>query len=345
MKQRKDGRYVKAIVLTNGKRKYFYSDETTERRATKDINDQILAFRVSEQNKTLFNSVAEEWKEEHFQNVRANSVAVYDSYLHKATEYFDGVKIDSIEPLDVAEFAKKLNNEGLSSNTVSLALMVLGMVFKYAVIHRYVTSNPCQYVKGQKKRKKKKRKALTPESNQYSKGNKENDNGFFVYFLMMTGCRRCEALALRYSDVDFENKRISISKTLIFRKGTHVQELAKTDAGAREIPISTSFRSELESRMTKKDGYIFSGKSGEYMKSSEYARMWRKYKASTGLSIVPHQLRHQFATFLYDAGVDVKSAQKILGHARATTTMDIYTHLSQEREDDSAKKIDRFFSD
>ena len=345
MKQRKDGRYVKAIVLTNGKRKYFYSDETTERRATKDINDQILAFRVSEQNKTSFNAVAEEWKEEHFKDISISTVELYKIYLGRITEYFDGVKIDSIEPLDVTEFVRHFASEGYSRYTVALLLIILGMIFKYAVLQRYVKSNPCQYVKGQKKRNKKKRKALTPEQISIVRANKENDNGFFVYFLMMTGCRRCEALALRYSDVDFENKRISISKTLIFRKGTHVQELAKTDAGAREIPISTSFRSELESRMTKKDGYIFPGKSGEYMKSSEYTRMWRKYKESTGLDVVPHRLRHQFATFLYDAGVDVKSAQKILGHANATTTMDIYTHLSQERKDDSARKIERFFSE
>ena len=148
---------------------------------------------------------------------------------------------------------------------------------------------------------------------------------------------------MKYSDIDFENNKINISKSLIFAGGEHIQEHTKTVAGMREIPIPSSLCEELVNRMTKKSGYIFPGKSEEYMSIAEFARMWKNYKAITGLNIVPHQLRHQFATFLYDAGVDVKSAQKILGHSNVTTTMNIYTHLSQERKDDSANKIESFF--
>ena len=55
-----------------------------------------------------------------------------------------------------------------------------------------------------------------------------------------------------------------------------------------------------------------------------------------------HDLRHTYATILYEAGVDVLTAQYLLGHASPETTMKIYTHLSEERKDKSIEKLNDF---
>lgn len=56
-------------------------------------------------------------------------------------------------------------------------------------------------------------------------------------------------------------------------------------------------------------------------------------------NITPHMLRHTYATMLYDAGVDVKSAQRFLGHADLQTTLKIYTHLSEQKEQQSVAAL------
>ena len=67
--------------------------------------------------------------------------------------------------------------------------------------------------------------------------------------------------------------------------------------------------------------------NGELIRNSNFTRLWDKYRTETGLNITPHQLRHAYATTLYDAGIDIKTAQYLLGHANIQTTMDIYTNL------------------
>ena len=57
-----------------------------------------------------------------------------------------------------------------------------------------------------------------------------------------------------------------------------------------------------------------------------------------------HQLRHTYATMLYDAGVDTKSAQKLMGHASIEMTLKIYTHLSQRKKADSIGKLNEFLN-
>ena len=58
-----------------------------------------------------------------------------------------------------------------------------------------------------------------------------------------------------------------------------------------------------------------------------------------------HQLRHTYATMLYDAGVDVKTAQDFLGHADPTVTMNIYTHLSSQKKESAIHALQQHFSD
>lgn len=68
------------------------------------------------------------------------------------------------------------------------------------------------------------------------------------------------------------------------------------------------------------------------MTETQFQRQWELYCQATGLKITPHQLRHAFATILFDAGIDDKDAQELLGHANLSTTRDIYTHITQSRK-------------
>ena len=60
--------------------------------------------------------------------------------------------------------------------------------------------------------------------------------------------------------------------------------------------------------------------------------MWNRYKAASGVTCSPHQLRHCFATMLFEADVPESDAQELLGHAQISTTKDIYTHIRDSRK-------------
>lgn len=345
MKQRADGRFCKAITLPNGKRKYFYSDEPNERRATKDINEQILAFSEISGSNALFSTVANEWKAEHDKTISKASKYVCESLFKMNAEYFGNMRISEITTSDINCFLSGMAAKNYSKGHCRKALMTLKMIFRYAVVNEYTDKNPSLYVKLPGNLKSNKRNALTHEEIETVKAYKDSEFGFFAYFLMYTGCRKSEALALKYSDVDFENRKIAITKTLIYNGEIHIQEHTKTESGMREIPIPTVLCNELKARITSPNDYIFQGRNGKFYSKSEFAVSWKKYKKLTKLNIVPHQLRHQFATFLYDAGVDVKSAQRILGHSDVSTTMNIYTHLSELKKEEAISKIEKFFSE
>ena len=87
-----------------------------------------------------------------------------------------------------------------------------------------------------------------------------------------------------------------------------------------------------------KRGYIFSYR-GKPLPYHVFLKNWSNYCKNTGIKCTPHQLRHCFATMLYEADVTPKDAQYLLGHAQISTTMDIYTDIRQSREDSIKSKI------
>ncbi len=113
-----------------------------------------------------------------------------------------------------------------------------------------------------------------------------------------------------------------------------------TDADMRDVPLLDCLVNLFEHKAS--DELIFPNDKGELIRNGNFTRLWDKYRSETNLKITPHQLRHAYATILYDAGIDIKTAQYLLGHANIQTTMDIYTHLSQSRQDTAADILNSF---
>ena len=111
----------------------------------------------------------------------------------------------------------------------------------------------------------------------------------------------------------------------------------------------------------RKKEYVFGGKSP--LTQSVYRSAWRKYCIETGLytmkeritthrgkryiklvkvpSVTPHQLRHAYATMLFEADIDAKDAQQQLGHSRIDVTLDTYTHIRRKRRNRIAEKLNQ----
>ena len=332
MYQRPDGLFEKILTI-NHKRIAFRG------KSEREVNRKILEYHEAEEKGPLFSDVAWDWREEHFKTLAYNSIKAYTKPFKRILEYFEGDYISEIKTSDVDKFIKYLALEQcFSAQTVTAHLNITQMIFTYAVVHDIILSSPAEQVSVPRGLKKASRRAPTKEEMEIVKANVNKPFGLFYFFILYTGCRRGEALAIQFKDIDREHKVIHITKSVYFVSNKPEIKSPKTEAGKRDIPLLDILAEKLPKG--KSESFLFSGE--KLMSSTQLIWNLKKYQKETGLSISPHFLRHGYATILYDAGIDVKTAQGLLGHSNFQTTMDVYTHLSAERIQKGSQKINEF---
>lgn len=166
-------------------------------------------------------------------------------------------------------------------------------------------------------------------------------------FLLATGCRINEALALSWSDIDFENGLVSITKTLN-NKGE--LNSPKSKASLRDIDIDKNTIQLLKTyqlrqvqeawKLGRKEKIVFSDFIHDYPSNKTLGtRLRTRFKKAGVPNIGFHGFRHTHASLLLNAGIPYKELQNRLGHSTLSMTMDTYSHLSKE----NAKKAVSFF--
>jgi integrase len=180
----------------------------------------------------------------------------------------------------------------------------------------------------------------------------------FVYILLYCGIRRGEILALSRNDIDLKSREIKIRNAITFDGNNPVlKNIPKTINGIRNIPIPDALYSILKTYVSNLNSlYLFEmRKRGGLMTKTSYNKLWssiidkiniaaggrRSEKATKDKEAVneilvihgltAHVFRHNYATMLYYSGIDVKDAQRLLGHSNIKITLDLYTHLDQSK--------------
>ena len=191
--------------------------------------------------------------------------------------------------------------------------------------------------------------------------------------MMYAGLRRGEMIPLLWSDIDFENKTISVNKSVrvVGGKLTVVHGKAKTENSIRTVHIPQKLVDYLKNCEKENLLVAVSGKNCMHTEQS-WRSMWNSYLAELNFkygdfeyivnfnkpkshfapvkipmvipNITPHWLRHTFITLMYLAGVDVMTAMEQAGHSNIQTTMAIYTHLDKEYKQKSINKMDDYIS-
>ena len=163
----------------------------------------------------------------------------------------------------------------------------------------------------------------------------EHPMGAPVILMLYAGLRRGEALGLRWQDVDLSSGVLHIRHALRVGMDHNSLELAgpKTRTSERDVAILPIVRTVL-CQLPHDGEFVFApfrtASAFKYQFDSFVEHM-RRY-LGPAFALRAHDLRHTFASMCYDANVDVKTAQALLGHATPQITMQVYTHLSDEKK-------------
>lgn len=166
--------------------------------------------------------------------------------------------------------------------------------------------------------------------------------------------RKGELLALKWTDIDFENHEITVSKAIslddtnkIYLKSTKTGKtrIISIDPATENILMQWK-KQQMEDCMMlgfnakSKNQLVFSNKFNEYMQPSLTQKWLNKIVENYKLKkITTHGFRHTHCSLLFEAGVTIKEVQDRLGHTDVQTTMNIYAHVSKERK---TSAIDKF---
>lgn len=332
MYQNKKGLWRQQVTI-NGQRKVF---------SAKTKKELLLKIAVYKNDQTYhtprFRTIAEQWEEWKQDKVSAGTWRCYSAPLQDLIEYFGDKEIGKISGNDVQKY---LNSLGLSYKSTMTRKGIMSMIYDYAIIDLDMDlKNPCDRVRVDTRLQRGHRDALTAEEIQAIKDTTA-DELLVAPLILFTGMRTGECLALQFSDIDFKKKLIHITKSVDHHGNQPVISSTKTINSVRDVPLLPQLEALLPKKYRKSD-YVVSGEKP--LTKSALSKRWAKWETAHGVSFDRHSIRHTYATILYESGVDVKSAQKLLGHANFQTTMDIYTHLSEEHLQESASKLAEHFS-
>lgn len=340
---RPDGLH-ETIIRINGKRKAFRG------KTDREVWEKVKAFdraaaeaeaKQAAKEATTFAALADRWWDEIEPTLEYNSTKNYRPALSRAKAEFGDLQVVEISPQMIDVYIREFSVTR-ARKTVSTQLQIIRQILRFAVVQGALPYNPAEVLRVPKGLKTSCR--MPPDEDQVKlikARAQDTPFGLFAALIYYTGCRRGEALALTGADIDRKAKRISITKS-VYYVGNHAQiKPPKSEKGIREVPLLPPLDKLLPKKLPK--GYIFAEPNGEPLTNDHYNNAYKTYQQETGVTVTAHQIRHGYATALYECGVDFKAMQALLGHAQLSTTMDIYTHVRQSSLKAAEEKMQENF--
>ena len=369
VRKREDGRWEGRIVIghkANGDPifRYIYAD--TQKELTAKLRQNITAYQgvdLTEECRMTLSEWLDRWLEQMASILRPSTLDHYRRDMeHHVKPYLGQKKLTQITASDLRKLYGDLKKQGrvhprpgqsrgLSTTTVHGIHTTLHHALKSAVDQRLLPYNPADHVEPPKVA----HKSMTIL-------NEEQLDTFlsaveqapiwkdFFYTELTTGLRLGEICGLMWSDFDSRKGTLSVNRTIHKEKGGRlVTGDTKTYAGTRKILLPDSTAERLRSR--KKCSYsvwIFPNplKPEAPMNPSTAYHQLKQLLEENGLPALRfHDLRHTFATHALANGVDAKTLSGILGHTKASFTVDTYTHTTTDMHKKAAEIVGGFLTD
>lgn len=365
--QRKDGLYQGRYKDRFGKYKTIYN---------KKLGDLRKELAIAIADNQLYTSVRDEIKLDDWfkrwvdvykkKSVRPNTLREYTHiYSKNISPILGNRNINSLVKTDIQQLIKKVNDDGYLYERQNKVKVILTDMFARAIEDDLMVKNPTKGVKLYRDKISSARALTIGEQDVFFEFCKNTfyDNLFNV--AINTGLRPGELFALTIKDINFEQKYIDVNKTLVYQKylddecKTFHLEPPKTKQSYRHVPINSTCIDYLKRQVELKEivssrrpktqtDYLFVTRFNTPLNSVIYSDAIRSVIRRINETRKPknqfdffsgHTFRHTFATRCLEAGIQPKVVQSYLGHASLNMTMDLYTHVTNEKATEDIERI------
>lgn len=344
---------------TRKRQQKWFSGYKTKKEAQNDLNRILYEL---EQNTFILPSTdtLEEylnyWIKQRKSNLSPTTIYGYKSMMknHIIPE-LGNIKLAELKPLQIQEYYNK-KLETLSPTTVLHHHRLLRKALEDAKQWQLIKLNPAEHIEPPKAKKYKAEVLNINEIKILLKALEGDRLEVPISLVLFLGLRRGELLALKWSDIDYKNKTISIQRNLV-RGGDNGNELIlkepKTEESNRTIPISDNILTLLKKQEIKqkedklklgeyyKDSdFIFTTETGNLINPATFSRDFGDFiKKNNFKHIRLHDLRHTNATLMLKSNIPAKIASERLGHSNTSTTLDLYSHVLKDMERETSDKL------
>lgn len=342
-KKRKDGRYQRKITLSDGRQKMVYGRTLAELNAAADAVRAEDRQGVRVGDTTLVGEWAKIWLEKYKSDLRPNTVRMYrDAYNVHIMPELGGMMLREVKPVHVRAVMKRVADK--SESLQSKVLLTMRQIFETARQNGLIVKNPTEGLKITPHARPEKPKVLTPQQvRALLTADLPPKARAFVGLCLYCGLRKEEALGLQWGDIQRDRLTVCRAVSIVKNQPDPSQEL-KTPAAHRTIPLPSPLQ-EILKQLPLSGLYVVSKSDGGPMTGMAFRRMWEQVTKAINFPLHPHMLRHTYATNLYYAGVDLRTAQYLMGHSSITMTAKVYTHLQAEDGLKAADKINARFQE
>ena len=357
IRKRNDGRWEARIIIghkNDGSPMYKSAFAKTQKSALKQLHQLIDLYRdvdLTEDSRMTLGEWLDKWLDEYMIfTIRESTLDSYRAMVKNQVKPFIGSKqISSLTTADMQKFYNKIKKEGrvrehlihgktLADSMVRGVHMMLHEALDTAVKERLIAKNPTNGTTVPKCNYPEKQILGDNQLETFLEAIKGHEYWCdFFYVEVMTGLRRGEICGLKWQDINFEENKLQVKRSVSVKKGGGVSiGETKTETGVRCIQMPPSVAELLKSKkQTAITEWVFPHFLHPEQPISP-ASAYRKLKVILKNAELPlirfHDLRHTFATHATQGGVDPKTLAGILGHTNASFTLDTYTHVTSDMQ-------------
>lgn len=355
---RSDGRYMGYWRDAQGKRHAVYD------RDPESLHKKIEAAEARGTALLTFKDIAEDWERTHYEEIGRGTENNYRPIVRRLIAELGNRAMEDIEASDINQILLDEKVKQYSSKHASAVKSVLCQIYDHAIYKKAVKYNIARTVSIPRGMPKSHIEAPDEATAKLISENFDKPFGDFVAMLYYTGMRTEEAVALKWGDVGKKSIHIHAAAEL---HGTPIYKDTKTEAGERSVPILEKHRPYLiRPENAKNDDFVFSDDGSTMLSRGQVRARWKNWCRIVGLTekkeyqkkksdgsvrrdidwkptVTPHQLRHHYATILYEQKVDLLTTKDLMGHKEISTTQKIYTSLRKKHREEEIAKINNGF--
>ena len=307
-------------------------------------------------SKIAVGQVAEQWMAGKI-NLKPTTRARYENALEvHVLPRWAAVPLAAVEHGQIQAWLAELTAAGQSGASVRKIHGVLSAVLDLAVRDRRIPANPARGASLPRARSRRRRyldagqvellaiEAATPPRTGTANAAGYRANGLAVLVLAYCGLRWSELAALRVDHVDLLHRRLIIREAVTEINGGRLVWGTPKSHEARLVPLPAFLVDELTAQLAGRSArdLVFTTVNGDVLRNRNARRSWfdRSTEAIGQPGLTPHELRHTAASLAVSSGANVKAVQRMLGHASAAMTLDIYADLFESDLDAVAARLD-----